>query len=79
MANYEVVLQDGSVETVEGADTYAQEGPLTTFFETADDRRVIDCWSVRLTSIRTTEIMRIRRARASATGYAPLSHLREAV
>jgi hypothetical protein len=62
MISYEVLLKDGSTELVEGADTYEQEGPLTTFFETADDRRVIDCWSVRLTSIRTVDIVRIRRA-----------------
>lgn len=76
MASYEVLLKDGAIECVEGADTYEQEGPLTTFFETADDRRVIDCWSVRLTSIRTADIVRIRRATAP---YASLTSLREAV
>jgi hypothetical protein len=75
MATFEVLLKDGSVELVEGADSYGQEGPLTTFFETADDRRVIDCWSVRLASIRTTDIVRIRRApRCSA-----VAELRRAV
>jgi hypothetical protein len=62
MATYEVLLKDGSVEHIDGADTYEQEGPLTTFFELAPDRQVIDCWSVRLSSIRTTEIVRIRRS-----------------
>jgi hypothetical protein len=73
MASYDVVLADGAVERIEGADTYEQEGPLTTFFETADDRRVIDCWSVRLTSLRTADIVRIRRR------VAPVSELRAAV
>jgi hypothetical protein len=63
MASYEVVLKDGAVETILGADTYEQEGPLTTFFELAADRHVVDCWSVRLASIRTSEIVRVRRLR----------------
>ena len=66
MAMFEVVLKDGATERIDGADTYDQEGPLTTFFRTADDRRVIDCWSERLESIRTADIVRIRRADAVA-------------
>jgi hypothetical protein len=61
MATFEVVLKDGVTEQIDGADTYDQEGPLTTFFRTSDDRRVIDCWSERLESIRTADIVRIRR------------------
>ena len=61
MAHYTLIRKDGEVEVIEGADTYEQEGPLTTFFQVAPDRRVIDCWSVRLMSIRTTEIASIRR------------------
>lgn len=77
MATYEVLLKDGSVEHIDGADTYEQEGPLTTFFELAPDRQVIDCWSVRLSSIRTTEIVRIRRGSgAPAVLLASVSELR---
>ena len=77
MATYEVLLKDGSVEHIDGADTYEQEGPLTTFFELAPDRQVIDCWSVRLSSIRTTEIVRIRRASGTpAVLLASVSELR---
>ncbi len=76
MANYEVVLKDGSVEHIDSADTYEQEGPLTTFFELAPDRQVIDCWSVRLASIRTTEIVRIRRGVVAANVLATVSELR---
>jgi hypothetical protein len=61
MACYTLVRKDGEVELIEGADTYEQEGPLTTFFQVAPVRRVIDCWSVRLMSIRTSEIASIRR------------------
>jgi hypothetical protein len=58
---YEVTIADGTTELVTGADTYQQEGPLTTFFRTEPGRRVVDCWSVRLASFRTTEVVRIRR------------------
>ena len=78
MATYEVLLKDGSVECIDGADTYEQEGPLTTFFELAPDRQVIDCWSVRLLSIRTTEIVRVRRTAAAVVvaALASVSELR---
>jgi hypothetical protein len=68
MATFEVVLKDGATERIDGADTYDQEGPLTTFFRTDDDRKVIDCWSERLESIRTADIVRIRRAPDVAIG-----------
>ena len=60
MAGYEVTTTDGSVEQVAGADAYAQEGALTTFFRTDTGRRVIDSWSTRVASYRTAEISRIR-------------------
>ena len=52
--------------TVEGADAYQQEGPLTTFFSLRDDRHVIDSWSVRLASYRTSDISAIRRSSVTA-------------
>ena len=61
---YEVTTADGTTELVAGADAYQQEGPLTTFFRTDADRRVVDCWSVRLASFRTSEVVRIRRVEA---------------
>lgn len=57
---YEVTIADGTTELVTGADNYQQEGPLTTFFRTEPGRTVVDCWSVRLASFRTTELVRIR-------------------
>ena len=57
---FEVTLVDRTVEVVQGADAYAQEGPLTTFFDTGG-RDVIDSWAVRLLSIRTTDIAVVRR------------------
>jgi hypothetical protein len=76
MTTFEVLLTDGTTESIQGADTYGQEGPLTTFFRTDDDRRVIDCWAQRLESIRTTDILRIRRTPESVASIRPL---REAV
>ena len=59
--SFEVTVGDGTAELVPGADTYTQEGPLTTFFRTDPGRRVIDCWSERLASFRTADVTRIRR------------------
>lgn len=57
---YAVTVSDGGDVVVPGADTYQLEGPLTTFFSTDAGRRVVDCWSVRLASFRTADIIRIR-------------------
>jgi len=64
MSGYEVTLTDRTVEQVEGVDAYSQEGPLTTFFDTAG-RDVIDAWAIRVLSLRTTEILMVRRTGAS--------------
>ncbi len=61
MAMFAITLTDQTTDTVDGADAYQQEGPLTTFFAFTDDRRVIDSWSVRLASYRTADISAIRR------------------
>ena len=76
MARYAVTLRDRTVELIDGADAYQQEGQMTTFFALDRDRRVVDCWSTRLASFRSTEIMIIRRhddeSRPDAQGtYAP--------
>lgn len=60
LGGYEVTLTDATVEVVDGADAYVQEGPLTTFFDTAG-RDVIDSWAVRLMSVRTIDIAKVRR------------------
>lgn len=61
MASYEVTLQDGTSERIDAADAYRQEGPMTTFFRTDGDRQVVDCWSTRLASFRTSDLVIIRR------------------
>jgi hypothetical protein len=62
---FDVLLTDGSTETVE-ADGYAPEGPLTTFFAVDPGRPPrLDSWSVKLLSVRTDRIAQIRRTTAA--------------
>ncbi len=61
MSSYQITLQDRSTERVDGADAYQQEGPMTTFFQTGSGRDVVDTWSTRLASFRTSEVVIIRR------------------
>ncbi|HVM02132.1 MAG TPA: hypothetical protein VM263_05615 [Acidimicrobiales bacterium] len=64
MADFEVKLNDGTTEVIEGADAYRPDGQLTSFFAFGDGRSTIDSWSVRVASIRTTEIVAVRRRTA---------------
>ena len=61
MATYELTLKNGTVEIIEGADAYQQEGQMTTFFLNGVGRQVVDCWSTRLASFRTSDVLIIRR------------------
>ena len=58
---YEITLRGDSVERVGEADAYQQEGQMTTFFQHGSGRQVLDAWSTRIASYRTSEIMKIRR------------------
>lgn len=58
---FEVVLSDDTVEAVEHADSFQQEGPMTTFFGTDGGRGTLDCWSVKVASYRTDRIVKISR------------------
>jgi hypothetical protein len=66
MPTFEVMLRDRSVETVDGADAYQQEGPMTTFFRRGNGREVIDSWSTRIASFRTADLLAVRRCEAVA-------------
>jgi hypothetical protein len=66
MPTFQVILRDGAVETVDGADAYQQEGPMTTFFRRGDGRDVIDSWSTRMASFRTADLLAVRRHESSA-------------
>jgi hypothetical protein len=60
MVGYEVRLKGEELELVEDADTYTQEGPLTTFFRRREGAATLDSWATRLASYRTADITRIR-------------------
>lgn len=66
MPSYDVVLRDQTVEVIDGADAYQQEGPMTTFFRRGDGRAVVDSWSTRIASFRTAEVLSIRRRELEA-------------
>ena len=70
MPYFEVTLRDRSVETVDGADAYQQEGPMTTFFRCGDGREVIDSWSTRMASFRTADLLAVRRRDVAASAAA---------
>jgi hypothetical protein len=61
MPHFEVNLRDRTVDVIEGADAYQQEGPMTTFFRCGEGREAIDSWSVRIASLRTADIVAIHR------------------
>jgi hypothetical protein len=61
MARFEITLKDRTVEVIDRADAYQQEGQMTTFFTTGEGRKVVDCWSTRVASFRTAEVVIIRR------------------
>lgn len=73
MSSYQITLKDRSTEEIDGADAYQQEGQMTTFFETGSGRNVVDTWSTRLASFRTSEILAIRRLDAAATTRAAVA------
>lgn len=64
--SYTVTLRDRTVEQIHGADAYATERTLTTFFRTANARGAVDCWSVAVASFRTDEILSIRRCESDS-------------
>jgi hypothetical protein len=68
---FDVTLRDGTVERVVGADAYQPEQSMTTFFRTGG-RTTVDCWSVRMASFRTDQILAIRRSEPAAAGLAAL-------
>ncbi len=58
---FEIMIGDGTVERVDGADSYELEGPLTTFFVADGAHARLSGWSVRMASIRTDRILSVRR------------------
>jgi hypothetical protein len=69
MPTFELTLRDRSVVTVDGADAYQPEGPMTTFFRRGNGREVIDSWSTRIASFRTTDLLAVRRREAAVDQF----------
>ncbi|MCC6437423.1 MAG: hypothetical protein IT196_20505 [Acidimicrobiales bacterium] len=61
MPSYEVTLKDRTIEQVTDVDAYQQEGQMTTFFRNDEPRNVVDSWSSRIFSVRTSEVLMIRQ------------------
>ncbi len=60
LMNFELSFVDGRAEVVFGADSYEQEGPMTTFFQ-SEGRNYMDFWSLRVASFRTIDLASVRR------------------
>lgn len=60
--SFEIMLVGDETEVVEEANSYEQEGPMTTFFDNGDRPGGLGCWSVKVASYRTDRIVRIRKA-----------------
>jgi len=77
MATFRILAVDDDTHLVDGADTYAPEGPLTTFFATRRGSGMIDSWATRVASFRTVGIASIERVAenppADQGTYAPVS------
>jgi hypothetical protein len=58
---FEIVTTDGATEVVTGADSYALEGPLTTFFAADGRTGCLSAFSTRVASFRTDRIVSVRR------------------
>lgn len=61
MTAYTVTMKDRTTEHIADVDAYQQEGPMTTFFRLGTGRQTVDTWSTRVASIRTSEVVVIRR------------------
>ncbi len=66
-SGFEITLRDRTTESIGGADTFAHEKAMTTFYRTNNARRTVDCWSVPVASVRTDEILMIRELAAPET------------
>jgi len=67
MANFEITLTNDSVQYIDDAEAYQQEGPMTTFFVTDTSSGHLDAWATRLASFRSNDVAIIRRVTADVT------------
>jgi hypothetical protein len=59
--SFVVHFEDDSTTIVDDADSYEQEGPLTTFFDRNGGGRLASAFAVRVASFRTAKIVEVRR------------------
>ena len=69
--DYELSFVDGRAEVIAGADSYEQEGPMTTFFQ-SDGRNYVDFWSSRIASFRTTDLSAVRKKAGDERAAVPV-------
>jgi hypothetical protein len=60
--SFVVHFEDETTTVVADADSYEQEGPLTTFFDRNGGGRLASAFAVRVASFRTNKIVEVRRA-----------------
>jgi hypothetical protein len=59
--SFVVHFEDETTTIVDDADSYEQEGPLTTFFDRNGGGRLASAFAVRVASFRTSKIVEVRR------------------
>jgi hypothetical protein len=59
--SFVVHFEDDTTTVVSDADSYEQEGPLTTFFDRNGGGRLASAFAVRVASFRTNKIVEVRR------------------
>ena len=59
--SFVVHFEDDTTTVVADADSYEQEGPLTTFFDRNGGGRLASAFAVRVASFRTNKIVEVRR------------------
>ena len=65
--SFVVTFDDDTTTIVDDADSYEQEGPLTTFFDRNGGGRLASAFAVRVASFRTSKIVEVRRELQSST------------
>ena len=59
--SFVVHFEDDTTTVVDAADSYEQEGPLTTFFDRNGGGGLTSAFALRVASFRTSRIVEIRR------------------
>jgi hypothetical protein len=65
--SFVVHFEDETTTVVDDADSYEQEGPLTTFFDRNGGGRLASAFAVRVASFRTSKIVEVRRGSSGVT------------